>query len=163
MQFSTLLVGVFAEMTLASYSIPLKLAAANDECILPAQFTITEFATFGDKFNGTMNSTSFHYSDTDTNIDTDCYQNASSVGIVPVTGGTTRYPCGDANVQFIYSMGKLTLIEIACPDSGSSPGEYEASGTAKLPALECMPISDGTMCIGAGSATSNFTTLDPVE
>ena len=88
----------------------------SEDCTLPATFTISNFVTIGSSLNATMNSTMFHFIDSDTGIDTNCYQNSSSVSATSPTGGATRYPCDDTVVEFIYSRGKLTLLEVACPE-----------------------------------------------
>ena len=47
----------------------------SEDCTLPATFTISDFVTIGGNGNATMNSTMFHFTDSATGIDTNCYQN----------------------------------------------------------------------------------------
>ncbi|KAI1866105.1 uncharacterized protein JN550_007794 [Neoarthrinium moseri] len=118
MLFSAVLVGLLAEVVAsAAYSVPVEMIAEAD-CTLPAQYTIGDFTTFGDKFNGTSNTTTFHFTDSATGIDTSCQRNSSSKSITPGRGSTPRWPCDNSNVEFIYQANGLTVIEAACPERG---------------------------------------------
>jgi hypothetical protein len=117
MRFSTIVVGLLAEIVASAYNVPNEMEVADD-CTLPSKYTIANFVTFGDKLNGTLNTTSFHFTDTDTGIDTACQKNSTSKSTSP-NGGTARYYCDNTNVEFIYQttgIAGLTLIEKACPD-----------------------------------------------
>lgn len=121
MHFSAIVIGLWAEIAASALIRPVELAATDDqdECVLPATYTISNFVTVGDKYNGTHNATSFQFVDTDTGITTSCEQNSTSTSTSP-NGGTARYYCDDTNVEFIYQttgIAGLTLIEKACPDS----------------------------------------------
>lgn len=115
MRYSALIAGLLAEIASSAFVAPVELAVTN--CAMPAQFTISNFMTFSDKSNGTVELTSFNFADAGTNITTACQQNSTSVSTSP-NGGTARYYCDDENVQFIYQttgIVGLTMIERACP------------------------------------------------
>lgn len=119
MRFSTIVVGLLAEIAASAYVRPVQMETADDDCTLPATYTIANFVTFTDKLNGALNTTSFSFADTDTGIATACQRNSTSAFTTP-NGGTARYYCDDKNVEFIYQttgIAGLTLIEKACPDT----------------------------------------------
>ncbi|KAH6648470.1 hypothetical protein BKA67DRAFT_693800 [Truncatella angustata] len=161
MHFSTIVVGLLAEIVAsASYNIPVEMAVA-DTCAMPSEYTITNFVTFGDKLNGTLNTTSFHFADSETGIDTSCTKNSTSATSSP-NGGTARYYCDDATVEFIWQttgIAGLTVIEKACPENGSS--KYEVSGLSQFN-LTCTTTYDGTLCSSSQTTTGEFTSLNPV-
>ncbi|KAI1840639.1 hypothetical protein JX266_013146 [Neoarthrinium moseri] len=160
MLFSAVLVGLLAEVVAsAAYSVPVEMIAEAD-CTLPAQYTIGDFTTFGDKFNGTSNTTTFHFTDSATGIDTSCQRNSSSKSITPGRGSTPRWPCDNSNVEFIYQANGLTVIEAACPESTTST-KFEAAGTTAFN-LTCTNKYDGTFCTSAlSTVTNNFTSFEP--
>ena len=115
--------GIFHKL---NYKIPAtmaKILAQNDDCIMPAAFDITNLHIFSPQDISKSFTIQFIFNDTDTNINTNCQYNSSSVNVGPV-GLTPRWACDNPNVQFIYenadnSTGSsdptLTLIEKACP------------------------------------------------
>ncbi|KAK6078139.1 hypothetical protein SCUP515_04569 [Seiridium cupressi] len=163
MRFSMIVAGLLAEIVAsATYNVPVEMDA-TDDCTLPAEYTISNFVTLGDSSNGTLNTTSFHFTDSDTGIDTACQKNSSSVSTNP-NGGAARYYCDDVNVEFIYQttgIAGLTLIEKACPDSASST-KYEASGLTQFN-LTCTDTTDGRLCSSNQTITSEFTSLNPAS
>lgn len=108
-----------------NYKIPAamaKILAQNDDCIMPATFNIRNFHVFAPQDTTKSFLIQFAFNDTDTNIDTNCQYNSSSVNVGP-EGLTPRWACDNPTVQFIYENGDnstdndpvLTLIEKACP------------------------------------------------
>ncbi|KAI0125903.1 hypothetical protein BJ170DRAFT_453446 [Xylariales sp. AK1849] len=159
MLFSVLLAGLLAEIVAStSYSIPVEMAVEAD-CVMPSEYTISDFMTLGSQLNGTTNTTSFHFIDSDTGIDTDCERNSTSKTSTTSPNATPRWPCNDGNVEFIYQTNGLTVIEAACP--GSSSSDFEASGLTTFN-LSCVATYDGTLCSSTqASITDNFTSLEP--
>lgn len=109
-----------------NYKIPAvmtKFLAQNDGCIMPASFDIRNFHVFSPQDSSKSFLIQFTFNDTDTNINTNCQYNSSSVNVGPA-GLTPRWACDNRNVQFIYENGDsstnddptLTIIEKACPD-----------------------------------------------
>lgn len=93
--FSVVVLGLLAKIVASSslYSMPKAMAVADD-CSLPANFTIENFTTFESKTNGTSNTTSFHFVDSGTGIDTFCERNATSVSTG--AGATPRWPVSNS-------------------------------------------------------------------
>lgn len=112
----SLLAGVVTARTF-KYALPANVMAAAD-CTLPGEFEISDFKTFVDFADNTKNTTSFHYVDVDTGIDTTCQQNSTSESTS--TGAAQRWPCDDTTVEFIYQTTSgvpgLTMLEKACLD-----------------------------------------------
>ncbi|KAK6189387.1 hypothetical protein LQW54_013313 [Pestalotiopsis sp. IQ-011] len=161
MRYSALIAGLLAEIASSAFVAPVELAVTG--CTLPAQFTISNFMTFGDKSNGTVELTSFDFADAGTGITTACQQNSTSVSTSP-NGGTARYYCDDENVQFIYQttgIAGLTMIERACTDSDST-SKYEASGDAQFN-LTCTTTYEGKTCRSNGTTTEDFSSINPVS
>lgn len=109
-----------------NYKIPTMMAnilAQNDGCIMPATFDIRNFHVFAPQDSSKSFLIQFAFNDTDTNINTNCQYNSSSVNVGP-EGLTPRWACDNQNVQFIYENGDnstdndptLTIIEKACPE-----------------------------------------------
>ncbi|ETS87630.1 hypothetical protein PFICI_01458 [Pestalotiopsis fici W106-1] len=161
MRYSTLVVGLLAEIASSAFVAPVELAASA--CTLPSEFTIKSFTTFSEQTNGTYDSISFHFTDAGTGIDTSCEQNSTSVSTSP-NGGTARYYCDDENVQFIYQttgIVGLTMIEKACPDSDSG-AKYEASGNAQFN-LTCTSAYGGQTCTTNVTTTEEFSAINPIS
>ncbi|KAI4602750.1 hypothetical protein KJ359_007968 [Pestalotiopsis sp. 9143b] len=161
MRYSALIAGLLTEIATSAFVAPVELAVTG--CAMPAQFTISNFMTFSDKSNGTVELTSFNFADAGTNITTACQQNSTSVSTSP-NGGTARYYCDDENVQFIYQttgIVGLTMIEKACPASDTTT-KYEASGTAQFN-LTCTTTYEGKTCRSNGTTTEDFSAIDPVS
>jgi hypothetical protein len=90
-------------------------AELADACIMPANFTISNFTTFVDTLDSSQNVTVFGFTDPSTSIDTTCQQNASSIPDIPAAGLVARYRCDNPVVEFIWQPSKLTLVETVCP------------------------------------------------
>ncbi|EMR62056.1 hypothetical protein MGN70_005344 [Eutypa lata] len=154
-----LMVGVVTSKTF-KYTLPSSVEATAD-CTLPGEFEISDFKVYTDFVDNTKNTTSFHYSDVDTGVDTSCQQNSTSKSTN--TGAAQRWPCDDANVEFIYQttttgVSGLTLIEKACLESSTS---LEASGLVK-PDLICTNTTSSSTCTGKQSPLpGDFTSISP--
>ncbi|KAI0176192.1 hypothetical protein GGR52DRAFT_349676 [Hypoxylon sp. FL1284] len=140
-----------------AYSAPFSLQAKD--CILPANFTVSNFTIYTDSTDSSKNYTKFSYSDAATGIDTLCRHDSAS------KPGTTAnsWPCDNQNVSFIYDAAKptpeLSLIEIACPESG---GNFEATGSV-YPNMTCTNSTSDSTCIAQqGSTTGVFVSLEPM-
>ena len=178
-----LMVGVVTSKTF-KYTLPSSVEATAD-CTLPGEFEISDFKVYTDFVDNTKNTTSFHYSDVDTGVDTSCQQNSTSKSTN--TGAAQRWPCDDANVEFIYQttttgVSGLTLIEKAClercvlPSSlcltsrkthgfvltaNCSSTSLEASGLVK-PDLICTNTTSSSTCTGKQSPLpGDFTSISP--
>lgn len=117
MRFSTIVAGLLVEIAgTTALTLPFglsKLLEAESECVNPASYTVSDFTIF--TTNSTSNTTSFHFTDSDSGIDTNCQHNASSVSVTPSPGATPRWPCDNTAVEFIYQYNGLTVIEAVCP------------------------------------------------
>lgn len=89
---------------------------ALDTCTYPEAFEIQNFTTWTPAPGSNASATiDFGYLDTSTSLQTSCHYNATS----PNVGNpnlTPRYACDNANVEFIWQNGTLTIIEAACPE-----------------------------------------------
>lgn len=181
MKFSAIIVGLLAEIAASAYNIPIHMEVA-DECALPSEYTISNFVTYADKLNGTLNATSFHFTDSETGIDTACQKNSTSSSTSP-NGGTARFYCDDTTVEFIYQttgIAGLTVIEKACPDRyvllrpclgsldvmltrqcSDAATKYEASGLTQFN-LTCTATFQGTLCSSNQTVSGEFTSINPV-
>lgn len=96
-----------------------KPAEQGTACGTPSKFEISKFVLYTDNADSTKSSTSFHYSDSETQIDTDCERNSTSVADAP-GGSAERYKCQDMRVEFIYEdndpTGRITMVEASCPE-----------------------------------------------
>lgn len=110
------MVGVVTSRTF-KYALPANVEATAG-CILPGEFEVSSFTIYTDSLDDSKNTTSFHYSDADTGIDTSCQQNSTSLSTS--SGAAQRWPCDNANVEFIYQTTSgvpgLTILEKACLD-----------------------------------------------
>jgi hypothetical protein len=117
MRFSTVVAGLLVEIAgTAALSLPLdlsKMLASTGSCEYPANYTVADFTIFTPS-NGTANTTSFHFTDVGTGVDTICQRNESSQSVTPTPGATERWPCDNTDIEFIYQYNGLTLIEAAC-------------------------------------------------
>lgn len=94
-------------------------AAAQDGCVFPAQYTISNLiGTSNDTHKPTMSAFTFDFGDVETKTTTKCTFNEKSVNVAP-NGGVPRYACEKPNIEFIYDIDatKLWLIERLCPGS----------------------------------------------
>ncbi|KAI1176926.1 hypothetical protein F4777DRAFT_543972 [Nemania sp. FL0916] len=143
------------------YTIPRSFQAAASNCTLPAKFVVTDFITYTDETNSTLNTVCLEFSDPDTNIKTTCQQNSTST---PSGPSKNRYACDDANVAFIYQttgVAGLTMIERACP--GGTGTQLEASGLV-TPQLECSNSTTGVLCHAEPtSIQGDFDSLEPIR
>ncbi|KAK7755248.1 hypothetical protein SLS62_002753 [Diatrype stigma] len=109
-----LMVGAVTSRTF-KYALPANVEAMAG-CIFPGEFEVSDFTTYTDFLDSTKNTTSFHYSDVDTGIDTSCQHNSTSTPIS--SGAAQRWACDNANVEFIYQttsgVAGLTILEKAC-------------------------------------------------
>ncbi|KAI0013480.1 hypothetical protein F4779DRAFT_397610 [Xylariaceae sp. FL0662B] len=153
----SLLTGTATAKTL-KYAVPASMAAVANNCVYPADYEVANFTTYTDKVDGSKNTTSFHFTDSDTGIDTSCTSNSTSK---PSINGTNRYPCDNPAVAFIYQttgMAGLTMIETACPGNSS---QFEAAGQVS-PKLDCTDSDSGSTCVaGESPITGDFTSLEP--
>ncbi|KAH9909417.1 hypothetical protein F4778DRAFT_776565 [Xylariomycetidae sp. FL2044] len=161
MRFICLALGLLAGIAYSdtlNYAIPSRLEVLDD-CEYPASYEIANFTRYTDDVDGSQNSTSFHFLDSKTEIDTCCQQNSTSKNSIE---GTNRWPCDNPDVEFIYQTTNivgLTVIEKVCPETGSS---FEASGSSN-PVLNCAVSGSGTRCIAQQSLIQgNFSSLEPI-
>ncbi|ATY63170.1 hypothetical protein CCM_06960 [Cordyceps militaris CM01] len=136
-------------------------AAAQQNCDLPQQFKIRDFAG---QANGTADASAptfftFSYADAATKVETTCQLNATSKSTSPA-GLTPRFACENRDVKFIWEQNKqqLAIIERACPSPQGTP-LYEATGTIFISA----PCKGGVCAANATEYTGNFTSLQPVR
>ncbi|KAI0164881.1 hypothetical protein GGR57DRAFT_450870 [Xylariaceae sp. FL1272] len=134
------------------YNVPAVLAESASDCVLPADFVVTDFqVTF--QSNNSIDTVSFGFQDIDTGIDTVCHRNSTSMA----TGiGKNQYKCDDATVGFVYQTSwtgitGLTLVERACTGESSSE-QFEAAGQI-TPHLDCANSTTIATC------TANETTI----
>ena len=89
------------------------------DCFYPKKFSLFGLAVWTpDPSNPNNITVDFQYQDGDTQIQTPCQRNASSPN-VGEEGLAPRYACDNPTVEFIYGDGVVTVIEKACPNSGS--------------------------------------------
>ncbi|KAK6842402.1 hypothetical protein PG995_001436 [Apiospora arundinis] len=162
MLFSVALVGLLANTAASTplkYKMPANMKIAAD-CTMPAEYTVDGFSVYTDSSNQT--TVSFAYTDSATGINTRCERNPASKPHNTNPGLASRYACDDANVEFIYQttgVAGLTVIEAACPGSGSST--FEASGLVPFN-LTCSSASTGQNCTSNPvDITREFTSLQP--
>jgi hypothetical protein len=97
------------------YTVPKIFKAAASNCTMPADYVVTNFTTYTDKKDASLNTVSFGFIDADTHIQTTCQRNSTST---PSGPSKNRYGCDSNNVAFIYQttgVAGLTLTEKACP------------------------------------------------
>ncbi|KAI3329105.1 hypothetical protein HD806DRAFT_272454 [Xylariaceae sp. AK1471] len=155
----SLMAAVSASKTL-HYTVPKIFKAAASNCTMPADYVVTNFTTYTDKKDASLNTVCFGFIDTDTHITTTCERNSTSK---PSGPSKNRYGCDNANVAFIYQttgVAGLTLAETACP-GGSGP-QFEAAGLT-TPELDCTDTSTGTLCHAKqASIEGDFDSFEPV-
>ncbi|KAI1481695.1 hypothetical protein K445DRAFT_315093 [Daldinia sp. EC12] len=148
------LLAIPAVSTALKYAVPMSLKATD--CTFPANYTVSNFTIYTDRFDSAKNSTSFIFDDPSTGINTNCSRNSTSK-----LHGSNRWPCDDSNVEFIYQttgIAGLTLIEAACP--GNVP-QFEAAGLVR-PDLACTNSTSGTTCVAKQSPiVGDFDSLQP--
>ncbi|KAK8125480.1 uncharacterized protein PG998_001239 [Apiospora kogelbergensis] len=162
MLFSAALVGLMASAVASTplkYKMPANMKVAAD-CVMPAEYSISSFSVYTDNTNQT--TVSFAYVDSATGINTRCERDTASKPHSTNPGLASRYACDDANVEFIYQttgVAGLTVIEAACPSSGSSA--FEASGLVPFN-LTCSSAPTGQNCTSSPVDISReFTSLQP--
>ncbi|KAI1263017.1 hypothetical protein F5Y18DRAFT_139863 [Xylariaceae sp. FL1019] len=145
------------------YTVPAVLAESASDCVLPADFVVTDFqATF--KSNNSIDTVSFGFQDTDTGIDTVCNRNSTSV---PTGVSKNQYKCDDATVGFVYQTSwtgitGLTLVERACTGEGSSSEQFEAAGQI-TPHLDCTNSTTTATCVANETTiTGDYDSFEPV-
>lgn len=92
-------------------------AAAASNCTMPSEFVVTNFTTYTDKDDDSLNTVSFDFTDPDTAIQTTCRRNSTST---PSGPSKNRYGCSNPDIAFIYQttgVAGLTLAERACPSA----------------------------------------------
>lgn len=92
-------------------------AAAAGNCTLPSEFVVTNFTTYTDKNDDSLDTVSFDFSDPDTAIQATCWRNSTST---PSGPSKNRYSCSNPNIAFIYQttgVSGLTIAERACPSA----------------------------------------------
>lgn len=100
----------------------LRALVESDECILPEDFTISNFDAVSQDGGETLDAFQFGFLDDKTSITTTCYFNSTSEPIVE-GGRTPKYPCEDARALFIWQNSQLTMVEKVCPgDDGCVHG-----------------------------------------
>ena len=114
---------VLGLMAAAVTSRTLKYAVPEDvqltaDCTLPGEFDISDLEISTDTADSAKNTTSFHFVDADTGIDTNCRQGSEAAQPPPSPGAAQRWPCDDDRVEFIYQtttgVPGLTVIEKTC-------------------------------------------------
>ncbi|KAJ2987917.1 hypothetical protein NUW58_g4244 [Xylaria curta] len=142
------------------YTVPSSFKALASNCTLPADFVVTNFTTYTDKNDDSLNTVCFDFSDTDTNVHTTCQRNSTSI---PSGPSKNKYECDNASVAFIYQttgIAGLTLTEQACPGGGGP--KFEASGLT-TPELDCTDTSTGTLCHARQkSFRGDFDSFEPI-
>ncbi|KAH7358765.1 hypothetical protein B0T11DRAFT_330522 [Plectosphaerella cucumerina] len=158
---SILLLAAPAANAMAAYmaELPQQIRAMveTDSCVLPEDFTVSDFTAQSQDNGNTLDAFEFGFTDDKTTVSTTCYFNSTSVPVVE-GGRTPRYPCEDARALFIWQNSQLTLIEKVCPgDDGLA--DYEAAGTAVIE-VSCGDDTDtDDTCAGgcsAGEVTARF-------
>ncbi|KAK7969532.1 hypothetical protein PG988_008605 [Apiospora saccharicola] len=156
------LAGMMASLVASTplkYKIPASMKVAAD-CTMPSGYTVSRFSSFTDKSNQT--TVSFDYVDSATGINTHCERSPSSKPHNTNPNLASRYACDDANVEFIYQttgVAGLTVVEAACPGSGSST--FEASALVPFN-LTCASTPTGKNCTSSpAKVTEEFTSLEP--
>jgi hypothetical protein len=87
----------------------------NNNCQLPAEFTIQDFDGKSNDTGKTLSSFNFTFRDDATKLNTLCQFNSSSVSTTP--GGLQgRFACEDGETKFIWEddEDKLWMIERVC-------------------------------------------------
>ncbi|KAK0631696.1 hypothetical protein B0T14DRAFT_559455 [Immersiella caudata] len=139
----------------------------QSDCYMPLNFSVFGLELWFPAPNNPNNFTgSFVYMDMGTNITTNCQRNATSPN-VGGEGHAERWGCDVPFVQFIWQNGTLTIIEKACPFTGTA-STFEASGSVE-PVFNCTataapqwPSGDGSYCQAIdGQINGNFTSLQP--
>ncbi|KAI1113643.1 hypothetical protein F5Y14DRAFT_417350 [Nemania sp. NC0429] len=96
------------------YTVPSSFKAVAKNCSMPADFTVTNFTTYTDTSDNSLNTVNFDFSDLTTQIHTTCQRNSTSTASGP---SKNKYACDNADISFIYQttgVAGLTLTEKAC-------------------------------------------------
>ena len=110
---------------LPAYKIPAALKALaelDSGCFYPANYTVSDFSVWTPATGSNQSEfVDFEFTDKDTGIDTLCHRDGSSTNVGP-EGLNPRWACNNSTVTFIWEkeMGRLTMIEKACPQGGSA-------------------------------------------
>lgn len=85
----------------------------TDSCILPEDFTVSDFSAQTQDNGNTLMAFEFGFLDDKTGVSTTCYFNSTSESIIE-GGRTPRYPCVDTRALFIWQNSQLTMVEKVC-------------------------------------------------
>ncbi|KAI0548320.1 alpha/beta-hydrolase [Xylaria curta] len=133
------------------YTIPNSFKVLASNCTLPAEFVVTNFTTYTDKNDDSLNTVCFQFSDPDTKIRTTCQRNSTST---PSGPSKNIYGCDDATIAFIYqTTGIAGYFPSHSTDIRCSNPRFEASGLI-TPELDCTDTSTGTQCHAEQDAAS---------
>ncbi|KAL2207264.1 hypothetical protein CC79DRAFT_1368149 [Sarocladium strictum] len=133
----------------------------NNNCQLPAEFTIQDFDGKSNDTGKTLSSFNFTFRDDTTKVNTLCQFNSSSVSTTP--GGLQgRFACEDGETKFIWEddEDKLWMIERVCLGESGSP-MYETAGSIDLH-LDCNKTSNCCRS-NATEATARFASVSPIR
>lgn len=125
MRFDLLLLSVVPTAWAASvaYAVPQSLALrasdVDDDCNLPNDYHILDFAAQSQDAGKTLSSFNFTFVDDSTIITTDCHFNSNSTAAPSNGKPTARYLCSDKRIEFIWEDDdqKLWMIQQVCPGS----------------------------------------------
>jgi len=91
----------------------------QSDCYFPLNFTVFGLEVWLPSSSNPNNFTAdFEYMDSGTGISTPCHRNATSPN-VGGDGHAERWACDNIFVEFIWQNGTLTIVEKACPNTGS--------------------------------------------
>ncbi|KAI2629032.1 hypothetical protein GGS21DRAFT_492584 [Xylaria nigripes] len=162
MQILPITLGLLAATSVSAaknlrYAIPKEFKAVTSNCILPANFTVTDFTAYTNKEDASLDRINFEFDDAETNINATCSRDAESK---PTGPGGNRYACDNVNISFIYQESGLTLIEEVC--SGQST-RFEVSGLISADQLVCTDSATGTVCdTKRTTLTGHYDSFEPV-
>ncbi|KAI0389033.1 hypothetical protein F5Y17DRAFT_450544 [Xylariaceae sp. FL0594] len=143
-----------------NYAVPTSLKAVASNCTLPGQFEVTDFTTQKDTTKNTTTTVCFGFFDPDTKIKTTCERNETSVASGP---NGNIYKCDNPYISFVYQttgVAGLTVVEKACPGSGTTG--FEAAGLVQ-PHLDCSNTAANTAVCHANQTSIHgvFDSLQP--
>jgi hypothetical protein len=104
--------------------------AAQDDCVLPGDYEVRDFAGKSNDTGSTLASFDFKFVDPATKVETACHFNETSVSGTP-SALTPRYPCEHGEVEFIWegNKTKLWMIERVCPGPDGYDDPFNPSCT----------------------------------
>ncbi|KAL5630949.1 hypothetical protein BROUX41_000821 [Berkeleyomyces rouxiae] len=148
---------LLAPAVLAS-AVPRQTNCSSDT--LPTKYTITDFAGTSSDNGSSYSALAFKYTSFSSSGTLSATINCSyDPSTVPVTipGRTNRWACDDPLVQFIYSSGRLAMVQKTCIQDGSP--SYEASGSVR-PAPSCSGDGSDKQCVQA-QINGVFSSISP--